>query len=71
MLKPFINEIPDESVEKKEISLNDNDDFEFNQDNSIEFDDDIISYIIDKYTYEPGVRKLKEILLYVPRCILV
>ena len=31
-------------------------------DNSIEFDDDIISYIIEKYTYEPGVRKLKEIL---------
>ena len=31
-------------------------------DDSIEFDDDIISYIIEKYTYEPGVRKLKEIL---------
>ena len=28
----------------------------------IEFTDDIINYIIDKYTCEPGVRKLKEIL---------
>lgn len=30
--------------------------------NSIQFDDDIITYIIEHYTYEPGVRKLKEIL---------
>ena len=28
----------------------------------LEFDDDIIEYIINEYTYEPGVRKLKEIL---------
>jgi endopeptidase La len=28
----------------------------------IEFDDDILKYIIETYTYEPGVRKLKEIL---------
>ena len=28
----------------------------------IEFTDDIIEYIITEYTYEPGVRKLKEIL---------
>ena len=34
----FINEIPEENVEKNEISLNNNDEFEFNQDNSIEFE---------------------------------
>ena len=28
----------------------------------IEFSDEIIEYIIEKYTYEPGVRKLKELL---------
>ena len=28
----------------------------------IDFDDEIIEYIVEKYTYEPGVRKLKEIL---------
>ncbi len=36
----FINEIPEESVEKNEVGLDDNDDFEFNQDNSIEFDEE-------------------------------
>ena len=30
--------------------------------NSVKFDNDVISYIIEHYTYEPGVRKLKEIL---------
>lgn len=30
--------------------------------NCIEFTDEIIKYIIETYTYEPGVRKLKEIL---------
>ena len=30
--------------------------------NIIEIDDNVITYIIDKYTCEPGVRKLKEIL---------
>jgi len=30
--------------------------------NCITFTDDIIEFIIDRYTYEPGVRKLKEIL---------
>ena len=35
----FINEIPDESVEKNEIDTNEIDDFEFNQDSSIEFDE--------------------------------
>ena len=37
----FINEIPEESVEKNNINLNKmTDDFEFNQDNSIEFDEE-------------------------------
>ena len=36
----FINEIPENSLEKNEISLNENDDFEFNQDNTIEFDNE-------------------------------
>ncbi len=46
----FINEIPDESVEKNEI--NDEkmiDDFEFNQDNSIEFDEGYRSPGWDRY----------------------
>jgi endopeptidase La len=30
--------------------------------NMIRFDDDVLKYIIDEYTSEPGVRKLKEIL---------
>ena len=30
--------------------------------NVIKFTDEVLSYIIDSYTYEPGVRKLKEIL---------
>ena len=30
--------------------------------NKIEFDDDTIIFIVENYTYEPGVRKLKEIL---------
>ena len=38
----FINEIPEDSVEKNEINIDKTiDDFEFNQDNSIEFDDRI------------------------------
>jgi len=37
----FINEIPDSSVEKSEISVERNiDEFEFNQDNSVEFDEE-------------------------------
>ena len=36
----FINEIPDESLEKNEIGINETDDFDFNQDNSIEFDEE-------------------------------
>ena len=31
--------------------------------NSITLSNDVIKYIIEHYTYEPGVRKLKEILL--------
>ena len=45
----FINEIPDESVEKNEIGLNETEDFEYNQDNSIEFDDDYRSPGWDRY----------------------
>ena len=32
----FINEIPDKSVEKNEVNLNETEDFEFNQDNTID-----------------------------------
>ena len=45
----FINEIPEESVEKNEISINDNDDFDFNQDNAIDFDDEYRSPGWDRY----------------------
>jgi DNA helicase-2/ATP-dependent DNA helicase PcrA len=45
----FINEIPEESVEKNEIALGENDDFEFNQDNSIEFDNEYRSPGWDRY----------------------
>ncbi len=34
----FVNEIPEESVEKNEIIPSENDDFEFNQDTAIDFD---------------------------------
>ena len=37
----FINEIPEQGVEKNEINIHKTvDDFEFNQDNSIEFDEE-------------------------------
>ena len=40
----FINEIPEDSVEKSEIELDrNNEDFEFNQDNTIEFDEEFRS----------------------------
>ena len=45
----FINEIPDESVEKNEISIDETDDFEFNQDNSIEFENEYRSPGWDRY----------------------
>ena len=46
----FINEIPENSVEKNELNDNKiNDDFEFNQDNSIEFEEDYRSPGWDRY----------------------
>tara|TARA_B100000700_G_scaffold257407_1_gene291127 strand:- start:3306 stop:5354 length:2049 start_codon:yes stop_codon:yes gene_type:complete len=46
----FINEIPDESVEKNEMEIEKNvDDFDFNQDNSIEFDEGHRSPGWDRY----------------------
>ena len=46
----FINEIPDDSVEKNEISVDKTiEDFEFNQDNSIEFDTEYRSPGWDRY----------------------
>ena len=45
----FINEIPDGSVEKNEIGITETDDFEFNQDNSIEFDEEYRSPGWDRY----------------------
>ena len=46
----FINEIPEDSVEKNEINIDKSiDDFEFNQDNSIEFDDEYRSPGWDRY----------------------
>ena len=45
----FINEIPDESVEKNEASIAKNDDFEFNQDTSIDFEETYRSPGWDRY----------------------
>jgi DNA helicase-2/ATP-dependent DNA helicase PcrA len=45
----FINEIPDDSVEKNEIGLKETEDFDFNQDNSIEFDEEYRSPGWDRY----------------------
>ena len=46
----FINEIPDDSVEKNEMEIEKTiDDFEFNQDNSIEFDEGYRSPGWDRY----------------------
>ena len=46
----FINEIPEDSVEKNEINIDKTtDDFEFNQDNSIEFDKEYRSPGWDRY----------------------
>ena len=46
----FINEIPEDSVEKNEIGFDKTiDDFEFNQDNSIEFDEEYRSPGWDRY----------------------
>ncbi len=45
----FINEIPEESVEKNEVQINEPDDFEFNQDNTIEFDEEYRSPGWDRF----------------------
>ena len=45
----FINEIPDESVEKNEVDVTESDNFEFNQDNSIEYDEEYRSPGWDRY----------------------
>ncbi len=45
----FINEIPDESVERNEVETDTLSDFEFNQDNSIEFDEEYRSPGWDRY----------------------
>ena len=45
----FINEIPEESVKKSEINISESDEFEFNQDNSIEFAEEYRSPGWDRY----------------------
>ena len=46
----FINEIPEEGVERNEINIDKAiDDFEFNQDNSIEFEEEYRSPGWDRY----------------------
>ena len=45
----FVNEIPDESVEKNEINIADTENFDFNQDNSLEFDQEYRSPGWDRY----------------------
>ena len=45
----FINEIPDESVEKNEMDIKENDEFEFNQDNSIDYEEEYRSPGWDRY----------------------
>ena len=45
----FIGEIPDDSVEKNEIELTETNDFDFNQDNTIEFDNEYRSPGWDRY----------------------
>ena len=45
----FINEIPEESVEKNEIGLGEADEFDFNQDNTIDFNEEYRSPGWDRY----------------------
>ncbi len=45
----FINEIPDESVEKNETGISETSDFDFNQDDSIEYDEEYRSPGWDRY----------------------
>ena len=64
----FINEIPDESVEKNEMGFKENDEFEFNQDNSIEYEEEYKVQDgtgIEKINYLNGKnKKLKHIFRY-------
>ena len=59
----FINEIPEESVEKNDTNFSDADDFEFNQDNSIEFESEYRSPGWDRYRKKQNVKmeKIKEL----------
>ena len=53
----FINEIPDESVEKNEVTLSENnEDFDFNQDNTIEFNKEYRSPGWDRYKKNKSLR---------------
>jgi hypothetical protein len=45
----FINEIPEGSVEKNEIIVNDDEQFDFNQDSSLDFDEEYRSPGWDRY----------------------
>ena len=45
----FINEIPEDSIEKNEIGITETDEFDFNQDSSIEFEDEYRSPGWDRY----------------------
>ena len=45
----FINEIPEDSIQKNEIGGAESEDFEFNQDNSIEFEEGYRSPGWDRY----------------------
>ena len=45
----FINEIPENSIEKNEIRTAESNDFEFNQDNSIEYESEYRSPGWDRY----------------------
>ena len=61
----FINEIPESSVEKNETNIVENDEFEFNQDNSIEFDEGYRSPVIgtkNKIIKWKKIENLKRIL---------
>ena len=53
----FINEIPDDSVEKNEINIEKPmEDFEFNQDNSIEFSNEYRSPGWDRYKKNKAIK---------------
>ena len=52
----FINEIPENSVEKNDLNLEETDDFHFNQDNSIEYDEEYRSPGWDRYKKNKLIR---------------